>query len=113
VQFRVLERAQYATSGYDPPSGTTKGGPIAFVSLGTVDPNEQGFKDTIRVNPGEAVSIAARFDGFTGRFMYHCHILEHEDMDMMRPFIVVPQTVLDLMGGDMGGMSTTSGLLRD
>jgi len=48
------------------------------------------------------VSIAATFDGFTGRYMYHCHILEHEDHDMMRPFIVMPAAALAAM--DMPGM---------
>ena len=56
-----------------------------------------GWKDTVRVNPGELVSIAARFDGFTGRYMYHCHLLEHEDHDMMRPFVVMPAQALAAM----------------
>jgi len=43
------------------------------------------------------VLIAATFDGFTGRYMYHCHILEHEDHDMMRPFIVMPAAALAAM----------------
>lgn len=34
--------------------------------------------------------IIARFTDFTGKYVYHCHILEHEDNDMMRPFEVVP-----------------------
>jgi hypothetical protein len=41
-------------------------------------------------------------DGFTGRYMYHCHLLEHEDHDMMRPFIVMPAAALAAM--DMPGM---------
>lgn len=78
-----------------------------------VDANEAGWKDTVRVNPNELVTIAMVFKGFTGRFMYHCHILEHEDMDMMRPFVVVPSAVkpfindMLMMAGDtpdMGGM---------
>jgi hypothetical protein len=71
-----------------------------------VDTNEAGWKDVVRVNPNEIVTIAMIFEGFTGRFMYHCHILEHEDMDMMRPMVVVPATVKDyiaemqMMAGD-------------
>ncbi len=58
-----------------------------------IDDNEVGWKDSVRVNPNEIVTIGMVFEGFTGRFMYHCHILEHEDMDMMRPMVVVPSTV--------------------
>ena len=47
------------------------------------------MKDTVQVNPGEVVSIAATFDNL-GMFPIHCHILEHEENDMMRPFEVVP-----------------------
>jgi hypothetical protein len=51
-----------------------------------LDHNERGLKDTVRVNPKEVVDIVVRFEVFCGRYMYHCHILEHEDHDMMRPF---------------------------
>ena len=43
-----------------------------------IDDNERGLKDTIRVNPNEIVEIAVRFTTYAGRYMYHCHILEHE-----------------------------------
>jgi len=52
-------------------------------------PNEAGWKDTFRSMPGEATRIITRFEGFTGKYPYHCHILEHEDYDMMRPFEVI------------------------
>ncbi len=45
-------------------------------------PNELGFKDTLGVNPGETVRILVRFD-LPGLYMYHCHIIEHEDGGMM------------------------------
>lgn len=45
-------------------------------------PNEHGFKDTVGVNPGETVRILVRFD-LPGVYMYHCHIIEHEDGGMM------------------------------
>lgn len=48
-----------------------------------------GWKDTIRVAPGELVSLAIRFDRL-GRYVYHCHVIEHEDQAMMRPFVVTP-----------------------
>lgn len=52
-------------------------------------PNESGWKDTFRSMPGTVTRIIAKFDGFTGKYPYHCHILEHEDHEMMRQFQVV------------------------
>lgn len=49
---------------------------------------ESGIKDTVLVMPGETVRIIKPFHDFKGLFMYHCHNLEHEDMDMMRDFLV-------------------------
>jgi FtsP/CotA-like multicopper oxidase with cupredoxin domain len=51
-------------------------------------PNEQGYKDTVRVMPGETVRVLTRFDGYTGHFPWHCHMLEHEDYEMMLRFVV-------------------------
>ncbi len=50
-------------------------------------PEERGFKDTIHVDPGEEVIIVVRFN-HTGLYMYHCHMLEHEDYGMMGQFMV-------------------------
>jgi spore coat protein A len=78
----------------------------------------QGWKDTFRVNPGERqpinnvedfvvtaemLTIFGQFSQRAGRFMYHCHILEHEDADMMRPFVVMPKELMAFMGH--GGMA--------
>jgi o-aminophenol oxidase len=63
----------------------------------TIDDNERGLKDTIRVNPNEIVEIAVRFTKYAGRYMYHCHILEHEDRDMMRPFVTMPMELMPFM----------------
>jgi Multicopper oxidase len=82
--------------GFHPETGATTA-PISFQAQGMLDANELGWKDTVRVNPGEMVSIVVTFDGFTGRYMYHCHILEHEDHDMMRPFVVMPAAALAVM----------------
>ncbi|MDN6417803.1 MAG: multicopper oxidase domain-containing protein, partial [Lactiplantibacillus plantarum] len=49
---------------------------------GPVYPNEHGLKDTVGVNPGETVRIKVKFE-LTGVYMYHCHIIEHEDGGMM------------------------------
>jgi hypothetical protein len=48
-----------------------------------------GLKDTVLVMPGETVRIIKPFQDFKGLFMYHCHNLEHEDMGMMRDFLVI------------------------
>ena len=63
----------------------------------TIDDNERGLKDTVRVNPNELVEIAVRFNTYSGRYMYHCHILEHEDRDMMRPFVTMPPGLMPFM----------------
>ncbi len=63
----------------------------------TIDDNERGLKDTVRVNPGEIAEIAVRFTTYAGRYMYHCHILEHEDRDMMRPFVTMPAELMPFM----------------
>ncbi len=54
-------------------------------------PNEAGWKDTVQVNPGQVVTIEAKFD-LPGKYMWHCHILEHEDHDMEQFFEVVPRS---------------------
>ncbi|MEV6160031.1 multicopper oxidase domain-containing protein [Nonomuraea sp. NPDC052129] len=46
-------------------------------------PHDAGLKDTVSLRPGESVEIITRFDGYRGRFLFHCHNAEHEDMGMM------------------------------
>jgi len=53
------------------------------------DPTESGWKDTVRVGPSEIVRVIAHFDDYEGLYPYHCHILEHEDHEMMRQFRTV------------------------
>jgi bilirubin oxidase len=48
---------------------------------------ERGLKDTVIAYPGEVTRVKARFDR-AGLFVWHCHILEHEDNEMMRPLRV-------------------------
>ena len=47
-----------------------------------------GWKDTVAVLPGDRVRVIKRFNDHPGKFLYHCHILEHEDNSMMRNFVV-------------------------
>lgn len=68
VQFNILER-----NGKKP------------------SPVEAGRKDTVLLYPGETVKIIARFEDYTGIYMYHCHMLEHEDDGMMGQFEVVAE----------------------
>jgi FtsP/CotA-like multicopper oxidase with cupredoxin domain len=107
VQFQILTRQRYNAASYQTPPAPANGPPAPIKPIEVPrlpDENERGFKDTVRANPGEVVQIAAMFEGYCGKYMYHCHILEHEDHDMMRPFIVVAKDSFDLMATDMPGM---------
>ena len=75
LQFRVIER-----SGV---SGTA--GDAAGLRAGFTD---QGLKDVVLVLPGERVKVLMKFADHTGLYLYHCHILEHEDLGMMRNYRV-------------------------
>jgi len=75
VHFQILQRIA--------PSFT---GDYTTINQGLVD---SGWKDTVSVWPGERVRIAMKFGPHTGMYMYHCHILEHEDMTMMRNLMVM------------------------
>ncbi len=52
-------------------------------------PNELGWKDTVQCPAGMITRVILRFEGYPGKYLYHCHILEHESNDMMRPFEVI------------------------
>jgi FtsP/CotA-like multicopper oxidase with cupredoxin domain len=76
VQFRVLERSVSSRfAGYR-----------NTVDAGFVD---DGWKDTVLVMPGERVRILVHFADYPGLFLYHCHMLEHEDGGMMRNYRVM------------------------
>jgi FtsP/CotA-like multicopper oxidase with cupredoxin domain len=53
------------------------------------EPWESGFKDTVIAYPGEITRVKARYD-LPGFYVWHCHIVEHEDNEMMRPLHVGP-----------------------
>jgi spore coat protein A len=76
VQFEVLGRQAIG------------GGPSVAGSNGPL-PWETGFKDTVTAYPGEITRVKAKFD-LEGFYVWHCHIVEHEDNEMMRPFHVGP-----------------------
>jgi spore coat protein A len=102
VTFQVIGRtpfdaAAYAAA-YGGPNGVPGGvdpSPFATGPMLAPAPEERGFKDTVKVNPGYFATIRAKFELPAGvnapqRYVHHCHIVEHEDNDMMRPFVVVP-----------------------
>jgi FtsP/CotA-like multicopper oxidase with cupredoxin domain len=50
---------------------------------------DRKWKDTIDLGPAQTLKIIMRFDGYKGRYVFHCHNLEHEDMAMMGNFEVI------------------------
>jgi FtsP/CotA-like multicopper oxidase with cupredoxin domain len=98
AQFQMLNRRAYPlvggnVPGFDVPVGGTTA-PLPAPGPGVpIRRDEEGWKDTFQVRAGEWVTVAGHFAGATGQFMYHCHILDHEDEGMMRPFVVHPPEV--------------------
>ena len=102
VTFQVVGRQPFDVQAYEETYEGTNGVPggidpsdFATGPMEPPDPTERGFKDTVKANPGYFTTIRARFDLPTGvtapqTYVYHCHIVEHEDNDMMRPFTVMP-----------------------
>ncbi|HEY3474510.1 MAG TPA: multicopper oxidase domain-containing protein [Anaerolineales bacterium] len=64
---------------------------------------ESGLKDTVIAYPGEVTRIKAKF-GVPGQFVWHCHIVEHEDNEMMRPYRIGPEQPGQPMPNGHGGM---------
>jgi spore coat protein A len=86
VQFQVLDRIPFDVEAFQ------KTGEYKFTGPPELpEANEMGWKDVVRANPKYITRIIMKFEQYTGHYVYHCHILEHEDMDMMRPFEVVAE----------------------
>jgi FtsP/CotA-like multicopper oxidase with cupredoxin domain len=84
VQFEVVNRQSLAgDDGMAEPPARLTGDPRG------PEPWETGRKDTVIAYPGEVTRVKARFDR-AGLYVWHCHILEHEDNEMMRPLRVGP-----------------------
>lgn len=121
VQFQVVSRQAFNLKQYDKDWTALNGMPPLMaptIPLAATPylkgkaalpaPNEQGWKDTVRMNPGEVTTIRVRyapldavgaapglnqypFDPTVGPgYVWHCHILDHEDNEMMRPLAVTP-----------------------
>jgi len=101
VNVQILSRQAFSVSQYNGVPNF-QGPPVA------PDANELGWKETVRMNPGEVTRVFAKFDlpavpfavpasprmaslGIPNahEYVYHCHILEHEEHDMMRPLVIV------------------------
>jgi spore coat protein A len=104
VTFQVVGRTPFDAEAYDEAHEPSSGGgvpggidptPFATGPMEPPDPSERGFKDTVKVNPGYFTTIRAKFElparvTAPQSYVHHCHIVEHEDNDMMRPFTVQP-----------------------
>ena len=93
VNVQILERQRFLAKHY-------KGTPHFNGPARPPAANERGWKDTVQVNPGEMTKVIMNFGVPAGmpisertggyNYVWHCHILEHEEHDMMRPLIVMP-----------------------
>ncbi len=115
VNWQILWRRPFDQAAYIAGGG---GDPTPYFTgpARAADPNEKGFKETVRMNPGEVTAVIAKYDlpevpfavpdsmrpldgsmpasssnpitNFHHEYVWHCHILEHEEHDMMRPLVV-------------------------
>lgn len=84
VKFQILDRRPFSVPSYWIKNE------VKYIGAAVLpEPGEAGWKDTVRAYPSMVTRIIVRFEGFTGRYVWHCHMLEHEDNEMMRPFDVV------------------------
>ena len=102
VTFQVVGRTPFDAAAYQSAYGGQSGvpggidpTPFATGPMLAPDPTERGFKDTVQAHPGYFTTVRAKYDLPDGviapqTYVYHCHIVEHEDNDMMRPFTVSP-----------------------
>jgi len=83
VHFQLLDRQLFDMRRYRRTSETVLIGKAIAPA-----PEEQGWKDTILCPPGQITRIITSFSGEPGKFVWHCHTLEHEDNEMMRPYLL-------------------------
>lgn len=84
VRFQILDRRRFNVAVYE----TNR----QIQYLGDPEPpepNEAGWKDVVRAHSQMVTRIIVRFEGYAGRYVWHCHNLEHEDNEMMRPYDVL------------------------
>ncbi len=84
VRFQILDRRRFDAFAYQNQNV------LRYTGEATPpEPCEAGWKDTVRADPAMVTRIIIPFEGFAGRYVWHCHILEHEDNEMMRPYEVI------------------------
>jgi spore coat protein A, manganese oxidase len=84
VRFQVLDRRVFERFEYQ------RTGKLRYLgALTAPEPNEMGWKDTVRAQPHAVTRIIVHFEAYTGRYVWHCHNLEHEDNEMMRPYEII------------------------
>jgi spore coat protein A, manganese oxidase len=84
VRFQVLDRRVFERFEYQRTGKLHYLGPLT-----APEPNEMGWKDTVRAQPSAVTRIIVHFERYTGRYVWHCHNLEHEDNEMMRPYEII------------------------
>jgi spore coat protein A, manganese oxidase len=84
VRFQILDRRPFDRFAYRASRVLRYTGPAV-----SPDPGEAGWKDTVKAAPAMVTRIIIPFEGYTGRYVWHCHILEHADNEMMRPYEVI------------------------
>ena len=84
VRFQIIDRRPFDLFAWNAQRRLSFTGPAQ-----PPEPHEAGWKDTVRADPGMVTRIAMRFEGEPGRYVWHCHFLEHEDNEMMRPYEVL------------------------
>jgi FtsP/CotA-like multicopper oxidase with cupredoxin domain len=93
VFFGQTELWRFTTGGNAPHPIHIHGASLQMVSRsggrGQLFPWEAGWKDTVLLLDGETAEVLIRFDAYRGRYLIHCHKLEHEDQGMMANFEVV------------------------
>lgn len=88
VQFKILDRIPFDVSFYQ------ETGKIKYTGPPEAPRNfETGWKDTVKVFPGMITRLIMHFKDHAGDYVWHCHILEHEDHDMMRPIRVLKDSI--------------------
>jgi spore coat protein A len=85
VKFQILDRRRFDAFAYQNENNLLRYRGTAIAP----EAQEAGWKDTVRAEPGMVTRIIVRFEGYVGRYVWHCHILEHEDNEMMRPYDVI------------------------
>jgi len=84
ARMRILDRQGFDAAEYFRSQQIRYTGPRLLPEA-----NEAGWKDTVRANGRSVTRIIARFEGYAGRYLWHCHILEHSAKEMMRPFEIL------------------------